>query len=66
MQRDQTSRFALRQVDQARGDLDAIHDELEFLRQQLARLPTRGEMLRLVLAGSGLAALLIELFHRGL
>jgi len=33
--------LALRQVDQARGDLYAIADDIEFLKVQLARLPTR-------------------------
>jgi hypothetical protein len=31
-------------VDQARGDLYAISDELEFIKGQLARLPTRKEV----------------------
>jgi hypothetical protein len=38
--------FALRQIDQARGDLYAIADDLEFIKSQLARLPTRGELAR--------------------
>jgi hypothetical protein len=33
--------FTLRQVDQARGDLYAIQDDLDFIKVQLARLPTR-------------------------
>jgi hypothetical protein len=32
--------FTLRQIDQARGDLYAIADDLEFIKTQLARLPT--------------------------
>ena len=32
--------LTLRQVDQARGDLYAIADDLELLKVQLARLPT--------------------------
>jgi hypothetical protein len=36
--------FTLRQIDQARGDLYAIGDDLEFIKTQLARLPTRKEM----------------------
>jgi hypothetical protein len=58
-------RFTLRQIDQARGDLYAIHDEPEFLRHQLAWLPTRSEMLRFVLAGAGLAFALLEFLGRG-
>jgi hypothetical protein len=41
--------LALRQADQARGDFYAIHDELEFIKQQLARLPTRCYIARLAL-----------------
>ena len=36
----------VRQIDQARGDLHAIADDLEFIKTQLARLPTRTEMAR--------------------
>jgi len=36
--------FTLQQVDQACGDLYAISDDLEFIKEQLARLPTRKEM----------------------
>jgi hypothetical protein len=32
----------LRQADQVLGDLYVIHDELEFIRDQLARKPTHG------------------------
>ena len=38
--------FTLRQVDQARGDLYGIQDELDFIKVQLARLPTRNEVWR--------------------
>jgi hypothetical protein len=55
--------LSLRQADQARGDLYAIHDELEFLREQLARQPTRMDMVRLMLGGSALSAAVIELFR---
>jgi hypothetical protein len=41
--------FTLRRIDQTRGDLDAIADEVEFLRAQLAQMPTRMDMARLVL-----------------
>ena len=41
--------FTLHQVDQARGDLYAIADDLDFLKSQLARLPTRKELARMAL-----------------
>jgi hypothetical protein len=34
-------RLSLRQADQVRGDLYAIHDEIEFIRDHFARQPTR-------------------------
>jgi hypothetical protein len=43
------SQFTLRQIDQARGDLYAIADDLEFLKVQLARMPTRKELARTAL-----------------
>ena len=36
-------------VPQARGDLYAIADDLEFLKVQLARIPTRKELARMAL-----------------
>jgi hypothetical protein len=39
--------LTLRQVDQARGDLYAIADDLDFIKSQLARVPTRKEMSRI-------------------
>jgi len=36
--------LTLRQIDQARGDLYGIADDVEFIKEQLARLPTRKEM----------------------
>jgi hypothetical protein len=56
-------RLSLRQADQVRGDLYAIHDEIDFLREQLARQPTRMDMVRLVLGSSALTVALIELFR---
>jgi len=35
--------FALRQIDQARGDFYAIENDLDVIMKQLARLPTRRE-----------------------
>jgi hypothetical protein len=37
-------RFALRQAAQARDDFAQVMDELEFVKMQLARLPTRNEV----------------------
>jgi hypothetical protein len=58
------------QADEARADLYAIHDELEIIQQQLARLPTRRDMARIaviaVLAGAALVVAAVELFGRGL
>jgi hypothetical protein len=36
--------FTLRQADQARSDFYAIADDLEFIKSQLARVPTRKEL----------------------
>ena len=36
----------LRQIDQARADLCAISDDLEFIKSQLAPLPTQKELAR--------------------
>ncbi len=35
--------LSLRQADQLRGDLYAIQDDLDFIKVQLARLPTKNE-----------------------
>jgi hypothetical protein len=35
---------SLRQADQIRGDLYGIQDDLDFIKGQLARLPTRGQL----------------------
>ena len=37
-------RLTLRQADQAREDFAQILDELDFMRSQIARLPTRSEV----------------------
>jgi hypothetical protein len=41
--------LTLRQADQTRSDFYAIGDDLEFIKSQLARLPTRKELARLTL-----------------
>jgi len=43
--------FTLRQADQARSDFAEILDELEFLKAQIARMPTRPELWRAALMG---------------
>jgi hypothetical protein len=52
--------LSLRQADQARADLYAIHDELDFIKVQIARLPTRKDLARIaLLAALGGAALAV-------
>jgi hypothetical protein len=46
-------RLTLRQADQAREDFAAILDELDFVKFQLSRLPTRAWLSRLALMGFG-------------
>jgi hypothetical protein len=41
--------LTLRQIDQARGDLYAIADDLDFLKVQIAQLPTRAYFCRTLL-----------------
>jgi len=64
---ERSERLTLRQADQARADLYAIHDELDFIREQLARLPTRKVIVRLALAailtGAALTVGAVELFR---
>lgn len=51
--------LSLRQADAARADFYAIHDELDFIKVQLAHLPTRRDLvftgLFAALGGAGLA-----------
>jgi hypothetical protein len=58
----------LRQIDQARGDLYAIADDLEFLKEQLARIPTRKELARtalgIIFLSTSLLILWMEFFTR--
>ena len=63
--------FTLRQADQARGDLYAIHDDLDFIKHQFARRPTRNKVWSAamlgMLGGAVAAVTLIEAFaHSGL
>jgi hypothetical protein len=65
-------RFSLRQAAQARGDFAQIMDELDFVKAQLARLPTRRDqaftplriMLGSALLSAGLVILWFEVFWR--
>jgi hypothetical protein len=43
------NRFPLCQIDQARGDLCGIADEIEILKMQIASLPSRAYVGRLAL-----------------
>src|SRR6266436_1239718 len=43
--------FTLRQADQIRGDLYALQDDLDFIKVQLAHLPTRNEVRRAAMLG---------------
>lgn len=60
------NRLALRHADQARADFYAIADDLEFIKSQLTRLPTRKDMARIalitVLACASLTIALMALF----
>jgi hypothetical protein len=60
--------FTLRQVDQARDDFAALQDDLDFIKVQLARLPTRHELWRAamlgMIGGAVAAVTLIETFSR--
>jgi len=54
--------LTLRQIDQARGDLYAITDGLDFLKGQLARLPTRKDLARAALSIIFCTAVVTTLF----
>jgi hypothetical protein len=62
------SSFTLRQIDQARGDLYAFHNDLDFTKVKIAQLPTRNEVWGAVmlgmLGGAVAAVTLIEAFAR--
>jgi hypothetical protein len=47
------------QANQRRGDLYAIADDLDFIKDQLARLPTRKELARLTLLATLTTAALV-------
>jgi hypothetical protein len=44
-------RLSLRQADQICGDLYGIQDNLDFIKVQLARLPSRNEVWRAAMLG---------------
>ena len=51
--------LTLRQADQARADFAEITDDLAFIKAQLALIPTRKEVARLVLLGTLATAALV-------
>jgi hypothetical protein len=59
-------RFTLHQAAQARDDFAQVMDELEFVKMQLARLPTRRDQaftpLRIVFGSALLSAALVILW----
>ena len=61
-------RLTLRQADQAREDFAMIAEDLDFIKFQLSRLPTRRELalrpLYVMLGSAGIVILWIEFFHR--
>ena len=67
-----SERFTLRQAAQARDDFAQIMDELDFVKEQLARLPTRRDQaftpLRIMFGSAILSAafviLWLEVFWR--
>jgi hypothetical protein len=60
--------LSLRQADQIRGDLYGIQDDIDLIKHQLARLPTKNEVWRAamlgMLGGAVAAVTLIEAFAR--
>ena len=61
-------RLTLRQADQAREDFALIAEDLDFIKFQLSRLPTRRELalrpLYVMLGSAGIVILWFELFRR--
>jgi hypothetical protein len=60
--------LSLRQADQIRGDLYGIQDDIDLIKHQIARLPTKNEVWRAamlgMLGGAVAAVILIEAFAR--
>jgi hypothetical protein len=60
--------LSLRQADQIRGDLYGIQDDIDLIKHQIARLPTKNEVWRAamlgMLGGAVAAVTLIEAFAR--
>jgi len=56
---DPERRLTLRQADQARNDFAAILDELDFVKGQLAWLPTRAYVGKIALLATGSVLTLI-------
>jgi hypothetical protein len=51
--------LTLQQADQARADFAGIEDDLDFIKAQLARLPTRKELARAALLATLTTAALV-------
>jgi hypothetical protein len=51
--------LAIRQADQLRVEIAALEDGIELVMAQLARLPTRVEMTRLVLLSTAAGAVIV-------
>jgi hypothetical protein len=64
---DPEHRLTLRQAGQAREDYAQILDELDFVKSQIAQLPTRSEVLGMTLrlTGGALAAVVVALLLIG-
>jgi hypothetical protein len=59
--------LSLRQADQARANCAAIEDDLDFIKTQLALLPSRAEVARLILLATlatGALVLLVAMLTR--
>ena len=52
-------RLTLRQADLARADFAAIAEDLDFIKAQLARTPTRKDLVRLLLLATLASAALV-------
>ena len=59
---DPEHRLTLRQADQAREDFPAILDELDFVKLQLSRLPTRRDLAKAALGAIFATAALVILW----
>jgi hypothetical protein len=65
---EETERLTLRQADQAREDFASISEDLDFIKFQIARSPTRRELalhpLYVMIGSAGIVILSFELIRR--